>query len=59
MTTYLVTYSDPDSPDCLGLTMQQYFVCVADDPDHAVEQMKDAYPEADLLAVDECVRRLG
>lgn len=47
MTDYLIRYYEGSIP--------QYFVCKADDPEHAVEQCQNAYPEAVIDAIAEVV----
>ena len=55
MNTYLVTYFIEDEKDALDLPMYQYFVCEATDVAHAIEQMKDAYSEGQVVQVFLCL----
>jgi len=63
MSTYLLKYFNEGDSDDIGLldavTMNgrlvEWFVVEADDLEHAVEQLMDAYPEANLVAGYECV----
>lgn len=54
MNTYLVTYFIEDENDALGLPMYQYFVCESDNVEHAIEQLKDAYHNGNVLQVHCC-----
>lgn len=47
MQVYIVRYKIPYENDLLP----EYFSCQADDPDHAIEQCSDAYPDAEILSV--------
>ncbi len=51
MQKYLVAYSEGDGPK--GVL---YFVCMADNGPHALEQCLDAYPEVEVLAVYLCTK---
>jgi len=55
MSTYLLKYFNDGESDAIGLPLVEWFIVEADDLDHAVEQLMDAYPEANLVAGYECV----
>ena len=55
MSTYLLKYFNDGESDAIGLPLVEWFIVEADDIDHAVEQLMDAYPEANLVAGYECV----
>ncbi len=55
MNTYLVTYFITEEVDVMRLPIQQHFLVEAEDVDHAIEQMKDAYPDGNVVAVHLCV----
>jgi len=46
MNKYIVTYMDE------GSTFKLYFLCEADNIDHAEEQCENAYPDCIVVAVD-------
>lgn len=58
MKTFLVTYFEDGVRDAIELPVVQYFVCEADDPDHAIEQTKDSYSNANILGVYYCTKEL-
>jgi len=53
--TYLVSYFRDDERDAIGIPMIQHFVCEADDESHAIEQLKDAEPDGNVLCVYLCI----
>jgi len=55
MSTYLLKYFNDGESDAIGLPLVEWFIVEADDIDHAVEQLMDAYPEANLVAGYECM----
>ena len=55
MSTYLLKYFNDGEPDAIGLPLVEWFIVEAEDIDHAVEQLMDAYPEANLVAGYECI----
>jgi len=47
MKKYIVTYQDE------GSTLEMFFLCSADDADHAEEQCENAYPDCIVIGTDE------
>lgn len=52
MQQYTVIFTQPESTLESGLELWQFFVCMADDDEHAEEQCLDAYPDCDILWVN-------
>lgn len=55
MNTYLVTYGlQSDATDMTFHNQVEYFLCEAEDKDHAMEQVYNAYPDSVILMVYIC-----
>jgi hypothetical protein len=52
MQQYTVIYTQPHYTLDSGLELWQFFLCMADDSEHAEEQCLDAYPDCAILWVN-------
>jgi len=55
MSTYLLKYFNDGESDAIGPPLVEWFIVEADGLDHAVEQLMNAYPEANLVVGYKCV----
>jgi hypothetical protein len=52
MNQFTVIYTQPDYTLDSGLELWQFFLCMADDGEHAEEQCLNAYPDCIILCVN-------